>query len=125
MSNAQVIRCANCGALNRVPDEKLAQGLKPVCGRWERPLTGIKPATVTDATFQQVERSPLPVLLDIWAPWCGPCRYISPVVDQLATELAGRVFVAKLNADENRAITARFNIQGISVLLVLHERKRG
>jgi thioredoxin len=76
--------------------------------------------TVTDATFAaEVERSPLPVLLDLWAPWCRLCRMIAPVIDQLAAELAGRVRFAKLNVDENPATAARFNVHGIPTLLVL------
>ena len=77
-------------------------------------------ATITDATFlAEVERSPLPVLLDLWAPWCGPYLAMAPAIDQLAAELAGRVRVAKLNVDENPLTAARFRVTGIPTLLVL------
>ncbi|HYR96813.1 MAG TPA: thioredoxin TrxC [Candidatus Binatus sp.] len=115
------MRCPACGATNRVPPEKLARGLRPVCGRCKAPLAvDGRPVTVTDATFAaEVERSPLPVLVDAWAPWCAPCRMIGPVVDELAAEMAGRVRVAKLNVDENPATAARFNLRSIPTLLML------
>jgi thioredoxin 2 len=117
----QLIPCPACGATNRVPPEKLARGLAPVCGRCKAQLTlASGPVTVTDATFaSEVERSPLPVLLDMWAAWCGPCRMVAPVVDELARELAGRVRVAKLDVDANPATAARFGVQSIPTLLVL------
>ena len=96
---------------------------QPVCGRCKRPLAiGVQdtaPVTVTDATFaSEVERSPVPVLLDAWAPWCGPCRMIAPIVDELAAELAGRVRVAKLNVDDNPVTAGRLDVRSIPMLVV-------
>ena len=122
MSDVSTIRCESCGTTNRVPRDKLAQGLAPKCGRCKQPLprAAAAPVTVTDATFAaEVERSPLPVLVDAWAAWCGPCRTIAPTIDELAVELAGRVRVAKLNVDENPATAGRFDIRSIPTLLVI------
>jgi thioredoxin 2 len=127
MSASHLVRCPACATVNRVPQARLDEGREAVCGRCKQPLPvpagappGGKPVTITDATFAaEVERSPLPVLLDLWAPWCGPCHVLAPVVDALAAEMAGRVRVAKLNVDENPATAARFNVQGIPTLLVL------
>jgi thioredoxin 2 len=120
MNDIVAIRCGGCGATNRVPREKLAQGLTAKCGRCKQPLAPAAPVTVSDATFApEVEQSPLPVLVDAWAAWCGPCRMIAPAIDALAAELAGRVRVAKLNVDENPATASRFDIRSIPTLLVI------
>jgi thioredoxin 2 len=119
-----MMRCPACGAMNRVDPAQLARGRRPVCGRCKTPLPAAAtgPVTVTDATFTaEVERSPVPVLLDLWAEWCQPCRLMAPVLEQLATELAGRVRVAKLNVDENPVTAARFNVRSIPTLLALKE----
>jgi len=120
MSEPLLIRCSACGATNRVPRERLQAGLQPVCGRCKSTLSvDGTPLDVTDGEFaEEVEKSPLPVLVDMWAPWCGPCRFVTPAVEELAAELAGRLRVAKLNVDQNPATAARFNIQSIPALLV-------
>jgi thioredoxin 2 len=96
---------------------------KPRCGNCHTPLSidGLfdRPVTVTDATFRdEVASHPGGVLVDCWAPWCGPCRIISPLVEQLASEYAGRLKVTKLNVDENRLIASQYGIQSIPTLLL-------
>jgi thioredoxin 2 len=118
----RLVKCASCGTTNRLPP--LQPGRKPVCGKCKAPLlesTG--PVHVTDQTFaSEVEQSGTPVLLDLWADWCGPCHMLAPTIDQLSSEMAGRVKVAKLNIDENPSTANRFGIRSIPTLLIL---KRG
>lgn len=122
MPEPLLIRCTNCGARNRVPIEKVQQRLEAVCGRCKSPLPVATPVIVTDATFSDdVERFPLPVLVDLWAEWCGPCRMIAPVIEQLASEMAGRIRVAKLNVDENPATAQRFRVQSVPTMLVIKD----
>ncbi|PWT76520.1 MAG: thioredoxin [Proteobacteria bacterium] len=124
MSELMLIRCTSCGTLNRVPPEKLAEGLKAKCGRCGSPISvaDAQPVKVTDATFaREVESAALPVLVDAWAEWCGPCRMIAPVVDELAVEMAGRVKVTKLNVDENPMTASRFGLRSIPTLLVIKD----
>ena len=95
---------------------------QPVCGQCkaELPAPAMDPVVVTDANFSQtVEKSPVPVLLDLWAAWCGPCRMIAPTIEMLARELAGRVLVGKLDVDANQRTAAKFGVQGIPTLLIL------
>lgn len=121
MAETQLIRCPSCGVTNRVPLDKVASGLKPICGRCKTPMpVDVRPMIVTDATFlAEVERSPIPVLVDMWAAWCGPCQRIAPLLDELAAEWVGRVRFAKLNVDENPITAGRFQVRSIPTLLLL------
>ena len=122
MADVVMVQCPACGVTNRVPTDRLRAQLEPVCGKCRSPLPVGRPQAVTDASFgQDVEHSPLPVLVDAWAPWCGPCHMIAPVIDQLATELADRVRVVKLNVDENPRTAARFDLRSIPTLLILKD----
>jgi thioredoxin 2 len=116
-----VVACKNCGAKNRVSLDSALQK-QPVCGKCkaELPAPAMDPITVTDANFSQlIENAPIPVLLDLWAAWCGPCRMIAPTIEILARELAGRVLVGKLDVDANQRTAARYGVQGIPTLLIL------
>ncbi|MEO7151243.1 MAG: thioredoxin TrxC [Burkholderiaceae bacterium] len=113
-----LIACAACGAANRVPDHRLTED--PVCGRCAAPLLDGTPVTLTDANFERyVTRTELPVVVDVWATWCGPCRTMAPQFDEAARRLKGRAVLAKLDSDANPQIASRFAIRSIPTLLKL------
>ena len=126
----QVVTCSNCGAQNRVDEARLANS-EAKCGRCGQKLaageaTGgddSKPVIITDQTFETevVQAKGPPVLVDCWAPWCGPCRRIGPILDQLAAESAGRYRIAKLNVDENPVTASRFQIASIPTMLIFKD----
>jgi thioredoxin 2 len=110
-----VVQCQTCGTKNRVLSQ--AKGL-PRCGKCKSALPWI--AEAGDDTFAEVvTASALPVLVDVWAPWCGPCQVISPTLERLANDMAGRIKLVKVNADEAPQVSARFEIRAIPTLLIL------
>ena len=123
-TQTMIVACTGCRARNRVPLARIKDG--PKCGRCGAVLAVDfpgRPVNVSDATFhQEVMASALPVLVDCWAPWCGPCRAVGPVMDSLAQKYQGRLKVAKLNLDENPATGSRFAISSVPTLLLV---KRG
>ena len=118
-----LLRCPSCRAKNRVSRERLGQA--PACSRCHVPLIPTGPVQVSDGDWPvEVDASPLPVLVDFWAPWCGPCRAMTPVLTQLAAETAGRLKVAKVNVDENPRAAARFSVQSIPTLVLLDQGQK-
>jgi thioredoxin 2 len=114
--SAQVVQCGNCGSKNRVP--AVADGV-PRCGNCHQPLPWI--AEAGDENFADVvEKAALPVLVDFWAPWCGPCRMVSPVLEQLAQEMAGRIKLVKVNVDLATGLSQRFGVQAVPTLMVMY-----
>lgn len=123
-----IIRCLNCGAKNRMPEERLDD--RPLCGRCKAPLvikddkTPTTPVDVTDASFAgEVLSFSGPVLVDCWAPWCGPCRMVAPIMEELAAKYAGTVKIAKLNVDDNTVTASRYEIRSIPTMLLFKDGK--
>ncbi len=115
-----IIKCPGCGSKNRVELDKVDKN--PVCSKCKTPLPLGGSVDVSDADFNDVVlKSSLPVLVDFWAPWCGPCRMVSPIVKELGAQYAGRLVVAKLNTDDNRQTAARFKIMGIPTLILFKD----
>lgn len=117
-----MFRCPSCRTRNRIPRNRIgAIGKCGKCGKnLDTALLNVAiPVSVTDATFTEtVLNSPLPVILDCWAPWCSACKIISPVVHDIASEYRGRIRVAKVNVDENPWISSKFHIMSIPTLLI-------
>jgi thioredoxin 2 len=115
--NDAIVACPACGAKNRLKTPPA--GALPSCGRCGTSLPWL--VAGADATFEREIQAPVTVLVDMWAPWCGPCRMVAPVLEELSRELAGRLKVVKLNVDENPVTAGRYRVQSIPTLLLFKD----
>ncbi|MBI9090313.1 MAG: thioredoxin [Desulfobacterium sp.] len=126
MPNSAIVICSSCGTKNRIPVARI--GESPVCGQCKSPLNTAAvttaPVIVTDQTFdREVMAHNTGVVMDCWAPWCGHCKSMDPVLTALALAYAGRIKVVKLNVDENPATTSRFRVMSLPSLLFFKDGK--
>ena len=120
MSDAKHVVCPGCSAVNRLPAAKLAEG--PKCGKCGAPLFTGQPVELTDQSFErQVGRSDIPVVVDFWAEWCGPCKMMAPQFAQAAAQLEPEVRFAKLDTEAAQATAARFGIRSIPTLMLFKD----
>jgi len=109
--------------LARIKRAKLQEMMRSVAGKKQEKPTLSKPVKVTDATFKEtIQNNPL-VVVDCWAPWCGPCQIVAPVIEEMARDYAGRILFGKLNVDENQEVATQYQIMGIPTLLVFKNGK--
>jgi thioredoxin 2 len=111
-----ILRCTSCGAANRVaPSPRGA----PHCGTCGKPLPWL--VNATDTTFAVETQAAPTVIVDLWAPWCGPCRFVGPILEELSRDLAGRLKVVKVNVDENQGLALRYDARSIPTMLVMRD----
>jgi len=120
MAKPVMVVCPACDTVNRVPTERLGDG--PVCGNCRDRLFQGRPVELTGARFDtHVGRSGVPVLVDFWAPWCGPCKTMAPAFEQAARELEPGIRLAKVNTEAEPALASRFGIQAIPTLVLFRD----
>jgi thioredoxin 2 len=111
-----ILRCANCGAANRIAASPRGA---PHCGTCGKPLPWL--VNATDTTFEIEVRAAPTVVVDLWAPWCGPCRFVGPILEELSREWAGRLKVVKVNVDENQRLALQYDARSIPTMLVMRD----
>ena len=116
-----LVRCSSCGTRNRLRYETLGQETR--CGQCKTPLPPIRSPFEINSTaeFKALSRSSLPVLVDFWAPWCGPCKMVAPELEKVAASAAGQLLVAKLNTEEFPELAAQFQVSSIPMMAILRE----
>lgn len=116
------IACPHCLQLNQVPEERVKDG--PACGKCRKAILLDKPITLTEDNFVAlVQKSEMPVVIDFWAPWCGPCKSFAPVFSQAAKDFKTQFRFAKLNTDDEQRLGAKYNIRSIPTLMVIQKGK--
>lgn len=119
MDESLQVVCASCSTLNRVLRQRISDGAR--CGRCKQALFTGRPIELSEEVFDiHVGKSDVPVVVDFWAPWCGPCRMMAPHFERAAREIEPAARLAKLNTEEAPALAARFGIRGIPTLAVFH-----
>jgi thioredoxin 2 len=121
MSEALHLTCPHCGTTNRVPEERLDEA--PKCGKCKQPLFTGHPLELNAQSFDRYIAGDLPVVVDFWAPWCGPCRSMAPHFERAAAELEPKVRLAKLNTEAEQTIAARLGIRSIPTMIAFKNGK--